>query len=140
MAARRRWWRAIRWRRWLAVLGAMILVLFVWQQVAGRRTEAQQREAVAFGQPTFRFYCAPCHGFHMQGRPFIGKVGAPPLNKRGYRIFFRLMPDAMEGWVADQIAEGNAIMPAFRGTLNARQRREVALYIRLVNMGGAPVP
>jgi mono/diheme cytochrome c family protein len=128
----------------MALLGALplalLLAIVAWQWVAGWRSQARWQEAETDGRALFALYCAPCHGGHMQGRPLIGQVGAPPLNKRGFRVFFGLLPDAMEGWVADQIAQGNPIMPAFGKTLTPAQRREVALYIRLVNMGDAPPP
>lgn len=127
----------LRWAG-LALLAAVPLGLaavVLWQHAIPGRPPAERARLVALARRTYGRRCAPCHGPHMEGRTLSGGVEVPPLAKPGFRIFFRLLPAAMEDWVQEQIAEGNAVMPHFGDLLDADSLDALAYYLRLVNTG-----
>jgi mono/diheme cytochrome c family protein len=130
--------RGLGWSA-LALLAALA-ALVGWQQVADRRPAPERAQLSAEGRAAYARWCAPCHGEHMQGRALGGALEAPPLAKPGFRIFFRLLPSAMEGWVREQIAEGTPPMPPFGRQLDARTLDGLALFVHRVNVGREPPP
>lgn len=118
----------------LALLALLGLVLG-WQHASARRTPAERARLVTLARRTYARECAACHGAALEGRTLGTGLTVPPLAKPGFRIFFRLLPAAMEDWVRGQIAAGNAVMPPFRATLDPQALEALAVYLRLVNVG-----
>lgn len=137
-AAQRPSWRSPR--LWLGAVLALLLATVGYQQLAVRLPQPQARQLTAQGRDLFARHCAVCHGAHMEGKALPGSTAAPPLNKPGFRVFFALLPAGMQGWVAEQIGDGNAVMPRFRDVLSDDERRALAVFIRRVNTGAEAAP
>ena len=148
------------WRRILRILGWSLVLLVggtvIYQYAAAYRPQTQRNALLARGRALYGTLCQDCHGERMEGRalPTTGEV-VQPLSKRGFRVFFYLMPSGMEGFVADRIGNSKAgmgglrpevngrvqtTMPEFRTTLSSEDRAALAMYIHAVNVGDAQLP
>ena len=116
----------------LLTLAAMLVG---WQQVRHRRQPAAAQRLAGVGSRAYGARCAACHGEHLEGRHLAQGLDVPPLDKPGFRLFFALLPDAMESWVRDQIQQGNAVMPAFGREVDSDTLDALAYYVRAVNTG-----
>lgn len=71
----------------------------------------------ALGKPLYQQHCAVCHGEHRQGQGHI-----PPL----YTSYYKYDEQAL----ANIVAAGRGMMPAFATLLDKDQRRAVAAFVR----------
>jgi mono/diheme cytochrome c family protein len=146
-----------RMSRW-AGGGLLVLVLgtVAYEYAAAYRPAAERSAILERGRTLYGTLCVDCHGEHMEGRILsTNDLIVPPLNKRGFRVFFYTMPAGMEGFVADRIASeragvegvkadlfgaGPLAMPAFGKSLSLEDRRALAVFIHAVNVGDAAAP
>jgi hypothetical protein len=145
------------WRRILRILGWSIVLLVggtvSYQYAAAYRPRPERNALLARGHALYGTLCRDCHGERMEGRvlPTTGEV-VQPLSKRGFRVFFYLMPSGMEGFVADRIGNARAgmeglrsdltgrkqmTMPEFGASLSREDRVALAVFIHAVNVGEA---
>lgn len=146
--------RILRILAWSLVL--LIVGTLGYQYAAAYRPESERAALLSQGRALYATLCHDCHGDRMEGRtlPSTGEV-VQPLDKRGFRFFFYLMPAGMEGFVADRIGNAKAgmgslrpevngrvqtSMPEFGSTLAPRERLALAVLIHAVNVGEARLP
>lgn len=132
-------------RKTLRIVGWGLLVLIIgtvgYQYVAAHHPASERVAMVERGHALYGTLCHECHGDHMEGRHLpTNDLDVPPLNKRGFKVFFYAMPSGMEGFVAGLIGTGRRGMPPFGATLGEADRRALAMYIHAVNVGDVPVP
>ena len=121
-------------RRWIGA-GLLIAVIgtIAFEHLNSHRRPIEEEVLARQGGNLFRSVCAPCHGGSLQGRMLPDGSVVPSLVKIGFRFFFYVMPNGMEGFVRDQISEGAGLMPPFGGTLSERDMKALAFYIRVRN-------
>ena len=125
------------WRKRGRWIGAGLLIAVIgtiaFEHLNSHRRPIEEEVLARQGGDLFRSVCAPCHGGSLQGRMLPDGSVVPPLVKIGFRFFFYVMPNGMEGFVRDQISEGAGLMPPFGGTLAKREIEALAFYIRVRN-------
>ena len=100
----------------------------------------------ARGAALYRDFYRACYevprqqGAGLERGVLFGGVISPPLSKWGFRIFFWTLPAGMEGFLRDPVAKGEGKLPTCESLLSPEEVEALALYIRLANTGGLPVP
>ncbi len=112
-------WTPFRSRPRLVTLLAVLVCLGA--AVAGTPARAAEPDAAA---QTFQVHCAMCHGPDGKGDTVIGKsAGIPDLHSPAVQ-------QQSDAYLAEFIANGKAMMPPFKNSLNSEQIQALVGHVR----------
>lgn len=120
-------------------LGLVLAGLLGWSavdHVVAWQSQARQRRLLARGRALYAQTCRECHGGALQGGALPDGTRVPALVKPGFRIYFRLLPAGMQGWIEGQIADGVGRMPPLGDSLDAADLDALSYLIRHRNLHG----
>ncbi len=111
----------------------ILLMIIFFSTVSFTEIQAEQRDPLAYGEETYQWYCAACHGNEGDGKGFNAKNLDPrPADHTDKKLMNKRTNDELYNVIegGGRAAGKSTLMPPWGNTFSEAQMEALVLYLR----------